>query len=318
MQAPFGLGGGKVDELIRDRDLARLATSPVVNYLHHGQALELWPHLLPKWEGPVAKLDLLRYLDSCSSAPSGLESVIRGYLPLRKKIPLGEFRQSLLQSTEWRKLFQALDCRGFSYELDIGMGEYNRQWGCGRQLAARTNLRMALMTARKLFYPPRIKSCLREVSWYHNHYFGNGMPSIAFCFGAKTAEAWYVFVMQSDLASRGPSCLREHFRGWRKILFANVVARAQGRTGAVYLCRAEDVARVCASKGVWRTPDRWRTIYDATAGNWEMPLVKVREPVNVQIYPAKEPVWAEYFFQLPLRQVASLERQQEAVCTKTP
>jgi hypothetical protein len=293
-----------------------------VNYLHHGQALDLWPDHLPEWEGPVAKLDLLRHLHSRLGTRSGMNTLVRGYFPLAKEISLGEFRQALCQSMEWRRIFHALGCRGFSYELDAEMKEYNRQYVPSCRLGTRINLRVALMPNIDLFYPPAVKRWFRRASWYFNHYVRNHMPSIAFCLGLKTGDAWFVFVMQSDLASGRPACVREHFRGWRNVLFANVVAQAQGKAGAVYISRALDVERACSpgSKEAGRLPDRWRSIYDGTALQWGMPLVKLSEPVDVQIYGAKKPVYSEYFYELRLhgRPEVSQAEQQEALCTGTP
>jgi hypothetical protein len=311
-----------VAEVIAEPDLAWIASSREVNYLHQGQALDLWPRLLPKGDGSIAKLGLLRHLCSCSSIPSGLRGVIRGYLPMRKRISLGELKQALWQSIEWRNQFSALGCRGFSYELDLGMKEYNQQQARPFQVRHSINLRIALIPGMELFYPPRIRRFFRRVSWLGHHYSTNNLPSIAFCFGRKTDRAWYVFVMQSDLETGGPSCVREHFRGWRKVLFANVVAQAARKIGTVYLCRAEDVERACYH-GWWKTrcvPDRWRSIYDGTALQWGMQLVKVSEPVNLQIYRAKKPVYSEYFYELRLSggPRAYHAEHQEALCTGTP
>lgn len=270
-------------------NLVKLANSPLVNYLHYGEAFEGRPELLPRGGGFVGDRDLPQ--------------------------------QTLRESLEWRKQFHALGCRGFSYELDLEMKHYDVQHDQEFLLGSGINLRIALMAGDQLFYPPRVKKYFSTPVWWRNHYVRKNMPSVAFCLGKQTGPAWYVFVMQSDLASKGPSCVREHFRGWRMILFANVVAQAHGKTGALYLCRAEDVERASLRiiKGAGRVPDRWRSIYDRTAEQWGMPLVKLSEPVNVQIYPRRKPVYSEYFYELQLTGESefSLAGQQERLCTVT-
>jgi hypothetical protein len=96
--------------------------------------------------------------------------------------------------------------------------------------------------------------------------------------------------------------VRDHFRGWRKILFANVVAQAHGKADTLYLCRAEDAERACipARTDPGRLAQKWTRIYDLTAEQWRMRLVKVEQPVNVQIYNRMVPVLSQYFYELPL------------------
>jgi hypothetical protein len=182
------------------------------------------------------------------------------------------------------------------------MRGYNSQYEKKCQLRAGANLRIALVSGRDLFYPHRVKSHLEGVRWSDNHCFREQMPSIAFCLGMKAPKSWYVFVMQSDLHSKGPSCVREHFRGWRKVLFANIVAQAQGHVDVLYLCTAKDVRRACFP-GTFKHSRKqtWGNIYDLTAKEWGMPLVKVERAVNVSIYRHTPSIFSRYFYELPLR-----------------
>jgi len=235
-------------------DFLQVACNPAVNYLHTGKALDVLSEFLRKddesrWPNNV----VLRQLGLHLAGSSELTRLIRGYLGSHKRMKFAELQKELQESLKWRNRFRALGCRGFSYVMDFQMKGYNNQQPCQFRLAPFVNLRLALMPGKHLFYPIRVKQYFRQVIWPDNHYFQKKIPSIAICFGKKTENAWYVFVMQSDLASKGLSCVREHFRGWRNILFANVVAQARGKVPTLYLCRARDVERACypRNEGSW-------------------------------------------------------------------
>ena len=284
-------------------ELARLASTLTVNYLHNGKALDTWPDLFPEGNALVTKRGFLTHLGSAATAAPELERFVRGQLRwYKKKVTYDQLHRLLLESAEWRQQFHALGCRGFSYNLDLTMSGYDSQYSPQFQLGHNESLRMALLTGSDLFYPGRVRSYCRN-KW-NNHYFHGKMPSIAFCIGRRIDRAWYVFVMQSDLASRGPSYVRDHFRGWRKILFLNLVAQARGKVDALYLCRAEDAVRACipARKEGGRLAQKLTRIYDLTAEQWGMKLVKVQAPVNVQIYHRLAPVVSQYFYKLPLNE----------------
>jgi hypothetical protein len=200
--------------------------------------------------------------------------------------------------------------RGFSYALDTEMPGYDRAFSPSSKIQARIDLRVALMPGESLAYPPRVMAWLCQVPFAENHYFRASLPSIAFAFGLKTPKAWYVFVMQSDLASGGPSYVREHFRGWRKILFANIVSLAAGQVERLYLCQAADVerTRVLPCRNAAGFSPLWADVYDKTAREWGMPLVPVAAPVNVQVLRRRTPVYAERFHELRLDEQAQATR----------
>jgi hypothetical protein len=158
------------------------------------------------------------------------------------------------------------------------------------------------MPSRSLFYPAAVLKYFNSTAWYGNHFYYRDLPSIAFCFGRTIGRDWYVITMQSDLSCTAPSAVRDHFRGWRNVLFANVVAMARGRADAVHLCLVGDVARGCfpGTRDESEPPTRWRTIYDGTAADWRMQVVTAPAPVNIQIYNSKPSVYAQRFHQLRL------------------
>lgn len=292
----------------------------MVNYLHMGKTLDLLSEFQckekPGWQNGTTP----RQSGPRPTGSSELTRLIRSYIGYHKKVNPIELLKGLRESAEWRERFQALGCRGFSYVVDFEMRSYDSQQPRQYQLAPFINLRLALLPNEHLFYPNRVAKYFRHVVRPANHYIRQKMPSIAICFGMKTDKAWYVFVMQSDLASKGISCVREHFRGWRNILFANVVAQAIGKVSTLYLCRARDIERACypGTKELGCVPERWKSIYDHTAKQWGMRLVKVAEPVQMQIYRGQKPVCTKCFYELSLAAWADLAAaEQEKPCTGT-
>ena len=217
------------------------------------------------------------------------------------------FPELFAESHELHKRFRGIGCRGFSYQMDSEMKHYNHQHCPSYRLRSVINLRIALLAGCDLFYPPRVNHYLRGVLLTPTHYIQDGMPAVAFSLGMKTEAGWFVFVMQSDIASQGPSYVRDYFRGWRKVLFANVAGYAHSKTSALYLCRSEDVARACypGSRRRKQISDTWQSIYDGTAQQFGMPLVRLPMPVNIQLYRSKPPIWTEYFYELSFENKAS-------------
>jgi hypothetical protein len=167
------------------------------------------------------------------------------------------------------------------------------------------------MPGRHLFYPSKITRYSASADWFGNHYYREDMPSIAFCFGRKIGRIWYVFTMQSDVSSLGPAGVREHFRGWRNVLFANLVAQALGKADAIRLCVASDVNRGCypGTRAKTEPSDRWRWIYDRTAEEWRMRDVKASRAVNIQLYHEQAAVYSQHFHQLDLVEHSTIPRE---------
>jgi len=168
----------------------------VLNYLHHGHALDDCVQLtsLPE-QGRYAKQDLLERLSCSNGVRPDLAVLIRGFGPtFSKQLDVECFRRDFSNSLLLRTFFGSLECRGFSYKLDDEIELYEPLRKC-------ITLKIALMPHELLFYPPRVRRYLRRVN--RNHYFDNGYPSIAFALGMKAQGAWFVFVLQSDLAGCG-------------------------------------------------------------------------------------------------------------------
>jgi hypothetical protein len=292
-----------VEFSVQNLEMLVFSESHSVNYLHLGDALDDWTTLrqLAPPAGPRLQA-LLEEARSGSRARTDLEKLIRGYLSLSGKKTAEHLQREFDNSVHWRERFHQLGCRGFSYLFDREMAGYNSRPGRRCKIRDEINLRYALLPARGLYYPGGVWKYLQGVHAGSNHYFKDTLPSIAFCFGKKTADAWHILLLQSDLACEGPSLIRDHFRGWRKVLAANVMAQARGRTPRVLLCRAQDAERACFpnTKVAGKLSERWLSLYDGTAREWGMRLVRLDAPVDIQLYCGQAPIWCEYFYELPL------------------
>jgi hypothetical protein len=267
-----------------------------VNYLHYGDALsKLWSveaHL-PKER--IAKKALLSTgLDDRSSS-CYLRDIVEFYGSRRsKKVDLTKLVADAESSRSFRKFFQSLGCRGFSYDFCSGMQ------GFPHRLKRRIDLRLALVPSPSLFYPDRVRGYFWRAT--QRHYFVNGRPAIGFALGRSVGRKWFILVLQSDIAYSRLAYVRDHFRGWRKILFANIIKAAAHMAEEIYLCTAEDVYRAAWPR-VLRPeaiPGSWKSIYDGTARFFGMRKVKMSLPVDIQIYAKAEPVYCQRFYRLKL------------------
>ena len=188
-----------------------------------------------------------------------------------------------------REFFAKLGCRGFSHRV-----EHDTRFN--EPLRRPITLRIALMADDSLFYPPLVKRYLRRME--NNHYFSRGFPCIAFALGEKKSDGWYVYVLQSDVVGARTASVRQHFRGWRKILFTYVLREAVENTSNLFLCSAPDVLRACRPE--FPRPDQalenWKVISDSTAQFFGMELVQVPTPVDIQIYPELPAVSVNRFY----------------------
>ena len=120
------------------------------------------------------------------------QSLICGRLPAR--------RLNCQLADSARMIVDVNGSRGsarFAYQFDPEMKAYNRQHAWSYQLTERVNLRIALMASGELTYPPRVREYLLGEMLNNHSYVRDGSPAIAFSFGWKTAQSWFVYVMQS-------------------------------------------------------------------------------------------------------------------------
>jgi hypothetical protein len=245
-----------------------------LNYLHRADAVDYAAALdvLPR-SGLVAKEELRRIFEGrSSSAPA---EILRAY---GRTVNIESFRRELLETVKARKLFQRLRCRGFSYSVWHNPSLHDQD------LRADVDIRLALVPEHDLFYPIRLRRYLRRGN--SNHVRSGAFESIAFALATVKDRRCDLLIMQSDLARRRPSYVREHFRGWRKILFLIVANVVMERADTICVFRASDVARACDPRF---TPTSmqiaaWRSIYERTAADFGLALTELERPADLQIY----------------------------------
>jgi hypothetical protein len=276
---------------------------PLSNYLHYGDALEC-PELtlLDGRHGLISKTRLAEEIAAGGANGPCLAEVIRAYGPPRSRmVDLDSLRSDLAGSVALRAGFQTLGCRGFSY----GFCRFRGLWGPASRvlfpLRRQITLRVALVPDRALFYPPRVRAYMRR--YQRGHCFRNGYPAIAFGLGLEIRDAWYIFALQSDLAFGTPSYIRDHFRGWRKVLFASVLHAGMDKVRAVYLCTAADALRACHQeyRAPRTVPRSWEAIYEQTAADFHMQPVQLERGVNIQVFSGQPAVRTCRFYQYVFR-----------------
>ncbi len=263
-----------------------------LNYLHYGDALRHLTYAdLSAFGRHATSEELATFLEQEYSSDGYVRAVIEQVgMHTGRRVDVPMLRSDIKHTGQMRKAFINLRCRGFSYEL------FGNMTGFPYRLRQRINLRMALITDPTLFYPQSVRAYLRRHR--SNHYFAGEGPAIAFALGIATRSAWYVLVMQSDVVRRGAASVREHFRGWRKVLFGNIVHQSRQHVENIYLCTESDVLAGCHPDypSPAQPPDAWTAIYNRTAMDVGMKLVRLKRRLNVQLYDRKPAVYARYMY----------------------
>jgi hypothetical protein len=247
-----------------------------VNYLHSGQALDALVSTLKGDSGVLPKRTLLSALARARPVPSSLADIVLAYGgDYTEMLDLTRFKTDIDESITVRDYFRSIGCRGFSFEV-------GRDIEFGWHLRPSINFSLALYTAKDLYYPSRIRRYLPRVA--KSHVSKGRLPAVAFALGRYVRRHLFVLVLQSDLVFQGPSCVREHFRGWRKVLFGQIRAHVMPGTRRIYLCRSEDVQRTChpAYDQPPTVPEQWRSIYEGTAAFFGMRRTRVKRRLNIQ------------------------------------
>lgn len=271
-----------------------------LNYLHYGDALPLLRrHVLEDGYEELLKSEFLAQAFGGSADNAFLKSVILSYGRLRsKKISTAAFAQDVRSSFSAQALFRTLGCRGFSHAF------VSQITGFPYHLRRRVDIRVAITSRHDLFYPPRVRRYLQR--HVVNHCFVDNSPAIAFALGRIIGRNWYITILQSDIAYSRSAHVRDHFRGWRKVLFAAILRSAVGAADSVYLCPSAAVMKGTFVPGMKpdRTPDSWKQIYDRTARDFHMTPVTLPRAVDIQIYSRQKPVYCRDFHALKIDDLA--------------
>ena len=247
-----------------------------VNYLHRGDALDILASILNFESSIVTKRALLASLaEKCRVWPNLMDIVLAYGGEYTDSLDIASFKSDINQTITVRDYFRSIGCRGFSFE--VGQ-EVEFTW----QLRPSIDFSLALYTGKDLYYPPRIRRYLPRVS--KSHVSRGRLPAVAFALGRYVQNSLFVLVLQSDLVFQGPSYIREHFRGWRKILFGQIQAHVRPGTRRIFLSQSEDILGTCNPeyKHPVAVPLLWRQIYEGTAAFFEMRLVQLPYRLNVQ------------------------------------
>ena len=267
-----------------------------INYLHHGDSLPLLlNHVSRKECDYVLKSDFFSNTFNQQSDNFYLRSIISSFgEPFSKKLSISSLVQDVDASAKAQKLFRILGCRGFSHKFVSNIT------GFSYRLRSKINLRVAIISSRDLFYPKRVRRHLQRNN--ANHCFVDGYPAIAFALGRIIGRKWFILIMQSDIAFSQASYIRDHFRGWRKILFASILRHAAGEADSVFLSLSSAIMNGTFPDGFkpQRIPDSWRQIYDGTAQDFNMNPLDLPDLVDIQIYSRKKPVYCRRFYELKI------------------
>jgi hypothetical protein len=271
------------------------------NYLHSGGALDILVRCSAVLPRIPSKAALLSELGKQSSISDQLMDVIWAYSAKTGGAGgMSHFARDVSKSVALRSFFHSLDCRGFSFIVDTNVGlSFRRRHAI--------NFSLGLFSAKNIYYPHRVRRYLPRIQRVHASQ--GKYPAIAFALGRYVGDDLFVLVMQSDLVFQGPSFIREHFRGWRKILFSQVLSHARPNTHHVHLCRSEDVLRTCHPNfsPPAAVPAVWRQIYDETAAFFGMEPVRLDRRLDIQTLRCLPARYSKNFFVLPGRQY--VERQ---------
>ena len=256
-----------------------------LNYLNRGDSLEHISDLrLLPMTGLASRREVRERIQVSKS--KGFQEVIGDYGSLRSsRINIDSLHKDFNKSLKMRTFFSKIKCKGFSYYLDSNLNcNYER-------LREDINIRIALFPKEDFFYPRHLKRHLRKVRF--NHFRSGGYESIAFAFAKIENRNCQVLALQSDIIRRRVAYVKDHFRGWRKVLFMLLVNLVQNQTETVSLFRASDIAKACHanSKPSARQVGVWESIYDKTAEDFGLEPRRLDYSSNLQLY-ADQPKYA--------------------------
>jgi len=270
------------------RDLGAL------NYVHFGNSLSLLSKLDGHYQDLVPKEQLLHLFSGSKGEEFVREIIESRSLARRRRVDCDSLRRDVSSSITARRAFRSLGCRGFSYQL------VNNPCGFWLPLRRTSRVRMALLAHENLFYPRSVRRGLKKAR--DAHFPDQEQSTIAFAFGLIQDASLVLSVLQSDTVRYGDSAVRDHFRGWRKVLLVNAVGSYKEGVERVLLCRAEDVLRACHPlfDSPREVPEGWRVIYDDTARFFTMSEVRTPEPIDIQVLSGCPDVLTDRFFELRL------------------
>jgi hypothetical protein len=261
-----------------------------LNYLHYGNAMEELRIIRDYARSQhVRKDELINSVSQSNHSSEFVRYIVERYGSRRRKtVDVAAFVKDYERTLKNRTIFRKLKCRGFSYEYSTRPARFPVQ------LRKSVNIRTALFADTRMHYPPAVIKYLRYT--WKSHFFDYYGPAIAFLLGILRGKNLYIITLQSDMACVTPSAVREHFRGWRRILVSLTMARLKPER--IFLTRSEDILRACYRKThIPKTvPLSWQNIYERTAKEFGMKKQRLTRSVNIQIYAHHPKVMANTFY----------------------
>lgn len=262
----------------------------VINYLHHGESLAFL-RVVEKYSyrHRINKSELLSLLRDSAASASFAREIIRRYGGSgRVTLDAPSLIADLDLSVSTRPMFRSLGCRGFSYEFVTDLA------GFPVQLRSAINIRVGIFADTRFHYPPSVLQFLKnDRTSHYYHYHG---PVLGFLLGILSGSNLYIVTLQSDPTCNTPSAIREHFRGWRRVLLRLALRRYQPER--CYLVRSKDVLRAChdAYNVPISIPKSWLNIYEQSANEAGGKTKTLDRGINIQLYPRHAKVIAKKFY----------------------
>ena len=242
-----------------------------LNYLHRGDSLHSLCQDFNASKSPYAR-EILEYWKATGK-------------------PTSQIFHAIKNSQSARHWFHKNGLRGFSFAV-------HQDILFSFPLRDTINFRFAIVADSSLFYPKKVKDYIRYGRG-KNHYRDRGFRSIGFALSRVNDACLFVFVLQSDLVFQGKAGVREHFRGWRKVLIREVVRWAKRHSlHKLRLVSAADVIAACHPE--YPVPDTipsiWLKTYDETAKFLNMKMETQNRFMNIQTLIGAPPVSSRDFW----------------------
>jgi hypothetical protein len=248
-----------------------------INYLHFGDGLNNLINLIDDFIETNSKTELAKTLLENYHISDYATDIIKSYgNEYQDYIDVQSLRIDLIKTLRTKSLFEDLNCRGFSYLV-------SDDFDFSYKLDKSINFKFALLTDKFLYYPPRIRRYLPRP--HQNHIRIKKYPSIAFALGRIIDRNLYIITLQSDLFFTNPSYIREHIKGWRRVIFNEIIQHMKNKVKNIYLITTEDIVftyKSFLSKYQQSPPAIWDKIYDNTAYQFGMKLVTFDYNINLQ------------------------------------
>jgi hypothetical protein len=272
-----------------------------IDYLFYGDGLKTLVNSIEQYFNISNKNDLLCKLKNQGRLSKYSADIIKGYKGDNQlSIDVKQFKYDLLKTFDLQYIFKTLNCRGFSYSVidDFNLNCY---------LNSTTNFKLALIVNKELYYPLRLRNYFPRdpLKWDKNHLIVDGNPSIAFALGKITNRNLYICTLQSDLIHRKPSYIREYLKGWRKILFAEILNYVKDKNiKNIFLCTSKDILRTCkpVSEAQVLSLSGLFQVYDNTAESFNMNLIKLNKLFNIQILKNSPEIFTNHMYHLNIKE----------------